>query len=106
MSDKPTPAERFAKLPQHKQAYYIECCRRMTMRRPANADHCYFGHIDHFDVADSLGIHRKQSERWAGQFEAIGLWEGRNNYDSWVLRDGIILFEELDNAAPPQKDER
>ena len=78
------------------RAFYVACCEAAPTRRdPAAVSDphvTWFGHVDHFNVADQLGKSRRWAETRAEKFERWGWWESRNNFDAWILRAGVEVY--------------
>lgn len=81
----PTPQQILFRLPHRKAWFFAECVRRVEQPTPKGIG----AYVDVFAVADAVGVHRKQAESMLDRFEQLGLMEGRNNYDGWVLPLGF-----------------
>lgn len=75
------------------QEYFAACCEEALASGGATPIHV--GYVDHFKVAERLGL----SVRWsATRFEKFARWgwfENRNNYDAWLTPRGLLEYRSL-----------
>ncbi len=78
--------------------WFVTCVEAIDEPNLDGDYHC--GWIEHFSLADSLGVSRRWTEAQFIKFNRWGWFEERNNCDAWLLPKGVDVYRQIKKESP------